>query len=35
MITHKIRPPPVIDYTGCIVGVLSYRYVIEKIETLI
>ncbi len=35
MITHKIRHLPVIDYTGRVVGVLSYRDVFERIETLI
>lgn len=35
MITHKIRHLPVIDYTGRVVGVLSYRDIFERIETLI
>lgn len=35
MISHKIRHLPVIDYTGHVIGVLSYRDIFERIETLI
>lgn len=35
MITHRIRHLPVIDFDGCVVGVLSFRDIFERIETLI
>lgn len=35
MITNRIRHLPVVDYNGCVIGVITYRDIFERIETLI